>query len=100
MAKRSEVFRANAQRHPSKQSKKRALEHAAKKSRLKRKLHGHANLHAAKKATFALEPRPPKGTRPSRKSSRKSANRSKFDTNFELRAERKTASPHSRHDRG
>ncbi len=99
MATRSEQYRAQAQRHPSKQSKKKAAEHAAKKSRLKRKLKAHENVRAGKKATVALEPRPATA-RPSRKSSRASANRSKYDTNIELRAERAKKSPQSRYRSG
>jgi hypothetical protein len=99
MATRSEQYRAQAQRHPSKQSKKKSAEHASKKSRVKRKVAGRENVRAGKKATAALEPRPAKA-RPSRKSSRASANRMKYDTNLELRAERAKKSPESRYRSG
>lgn len=100
MATRSERFHAEEQRHASKRAKKRAAEHDAKKARIKRKLHAHENVHAGNKATVALEPRPAKGKRPSRKSSRKSANRSKFDTSQELRSEAKKATPEARYRGG
>jgi hypothetical protein len=99
MPTRSEQFRANEQRHASKKSKKKATEHATKKSRVKRKAKAHENVRAGKKATFALEPKKP-GARPSRKSSRKSANRAKFDTNIELRGERTKATPTARYRGG
>jgi hypothetical protein len=56
----------------------------------------HANAKSARKATYALETHTP-GKRPSRKSTRKSANRSKPDTNLELRAQRKKNSPEGRY---
>ena len=90
MATRSEQFHADAQRHPSKKSKKRAADHAAKKARAKRKAHAHENVRAGKKATVALESG-------SRKSTRKSANRSKFDAPIEVRGERTHATPAERH---
>jgi hypothetical protein len=98
MATRSEAFRAAQQRHQSKEARKRAGDHAVKKARIKRKLHAHENVHASKKATVALEPHE-KGKRPSRKSTRSSANRSKFDTNTELRGERSISRPESRFQR-
>ena len=91
MATRSEQFHAAAQKHASKKSRKRAAEHAVKKARVKRKLKAHENVHAAKKATVALE----KGG--SRKSTRKSANRSKFDAPNEVRGERAHATPEERY---
>ena len=99
MPTRSEQFHADAQRHPSKKSKKKASAHAAKKARVKRKLKAHANAHAGKKATFALEPHA-KGARPSRKSTRKGANRAKNDTNIEIRSEHAKATPTSRYRGG
>jgi hypothetical protein len=95
MATRSEAFRANQQRHRSKQAKKRAAEHAAKKDRIKRKAGAHENVHARKKATTALEAHP-KGKRPSRKSTRGSANRSKYDSSIERRGEMTHATPEAR----
>jgi len=90
MATRSEQFHADAQRHPSKKSRKRAADHATKKAREKRELGAHDNARAARKATFALE----KG---SRKSTRKSANRSKPAAPIEIRGERTHATPEERH---
>ncbi len=100
MATRSEQYRAQAQRHPSKQSKKKAANHAAKNSRVKRKVAARENVRAGKKATTALEPRPANGARPSRKSTRASANRMKYDTNIELRQDRRKRSPESRYRSG
>ena len=97
MATRSEQFRAAEQRHRSKRAAKKAKEHETKKERIKRKEHAHANVRAGKKATVALEPRPAKG-RPSRKSTRASANRAKSDVNVsELRAERTQATSDARY---
>lgn len=90
MATRSEQFHADAQRHASKKSRKRAADHATKKARKKREVKAHENARAARKATVALE----KG---SRKSTRKSANRSKFDAPTEIRGERTHATPSERH---
>lgn len=99
MPTRSEQFHANEQRHASKKSKKKASQHTTKKSRVKRKLNAHKNVHAGKKATFAFEPHTP-GARPSRKSTRGSANRARSDTNIELRSERTKATPTSRYRGG
>lgn len=90
MATRSEQFHADAQRHASKKSRKRAAEHATKKARVKRKVKAHENVRAGKKATVALQPG-------SRKSTRKSANRSKFDAPIEVRGERTHATPEERY---
>jgi len=90
MATRSEQFHAEAQKHPSKKSRKRAADHAAKKVRAKRKTKAHENVRAGKKATVALQP----GTR---KSTRKSANRSKFDAPSEIRGERAHATSDERY---
>jgi hypothetical protein len=97
MATRSELFHAQEQRHRSKTAKKRAKDHEAKKGRTKRSDQAHENVRAAKHASVALEPRPKKG-RPSRKSTRKSANRAKSDiTVSELRSVRRQAAPQRRH---
>ncbi len=99
MPTRSEQFHADAQRHPSKKSKKKAAAHAAKKSRVKRKLKAHDNARAGKKATVALEPKKA-GARPSRKSTRASANRAKYDSAIEIRSEHAKATPTSRYRGG
>jgi hypothetical protein len=96
MATRSEQVHAEEQRHATKKSKKKSAEHATKKARTKRKLAAHENVHAGKKATYALESRSAKG-KASRKSSRKSANRSKFDAPSEVRGERNHATPEARY---
>lgn len=93
MATRAEKFRATQERHPTERAEKKARDHEAKTGRIKRKLHVHTNARAGKKATVALEPRPAKG-RPSRKSTRASANRGRSDVAVsELRAERWHSSP-------
>ena len=96
MATRSEQYRAQAQRHTTKKSKKKAAAHAAKKGRIKRKLKAHENVRAGKKATVALEPRSTTA-RPSRKSSRKSANRLRSDTSIEVHSEYVKATPEARY---
>lgn len=57
-----------------------------KRSRLKKR--------TERKATYAIEA--PREGRPSRKSTRKSANRSKPDTNFNLREQQQKGSPEAR----
>ncbi len=97
MATRSEQFRATQQKHRSKRAAKKAKEHEVKKARPKRAEHAHENVHAAKKASVALEPRSAKG-KASRKSSRGSANRGRNDVNVsELRGERSQSSPEGRY---
>ena len=69
----------------------------------KRRGHGHTasrnvSAHAARKASFALEDSAT--GRPSRKSSRGSANHSKPDSNLKRRQTRATTSPKSRARRG
>lgn len=96
MATRSETFRSAQERthKPNKAAKKRA-------SRANHDPRGratHENRRAGRKATYALEPRVA-SKRPSRKSTRKSANRAKPDTNMNLRSERRQDSARSRHSR-
>ncbi len=93
MATRAEQFHANEEksgargRKPKRRSKKKPKKSAWK----------HQSHHADVKATHALEPRPSKGKRPSRVSSRASANRAKGDSSFEHREEDKKTSPDSRY---
>ena len=93
MATKAEKFRANEEktgikgRKPKRKSKKKP-----KKATWK-----HESHHADVKATHALEARPAKGKRPSRVSSRASANRAKGDASFERREEDKKTSPESRY---
>ena len=56
-------------------------------------LENHESKAAGEKASYAQEPAPAKGKRPSRKSTRKSANRAKADTNLTLRASRAKRAP-------
>lgn len=93
MATEAEKFHAKDQRHGiAPKARKRA---AAKKTRAEKLGAPHANERAGAKASYAAEA-PPKTGRPSRKSSRKGANRSKPDTNLNLREERQKSSPEAR----
>jgi hypothetical protein len=87
MATKAEQFRSREQKKgkPSKVSTKKPPK--AK--------WGRAKGHAASKATYALEPSAP-GTRPSRESSRSSANRAKPDTAYNLTEETKKGAPENR----
>ncbi len=82
MATRSEQFRSESQRKGG-AKKKRKNPAKTKPTR--------AKGHAAKKATYALEEKSAK--RPSRKSSRKSANRAKPDAALNVREEIQKGSP-------
>jgi hypothetical protein len=93
MATRAERFHADQEKSGDKGRKpKRKSKKKPKKSAWKRESH-----HAEVKATHALEPRPSKGKRPSRVSSRASANRAKGDASFEHRQEDKKTSADSRY---
>ncbi len=87
MATRAEQFRSTEQKKgkPSKVSAKKP-----RKAQWSR-----AKSHAASKATYALEPTAP-GARPSRESSRSSANRAKPDTAYNLTEETKKGAPENR----
>ncbi len=88
MATKAEQTRAEAEKKgPNpKKAKKAAQKKTAKKAGAS------TNKKAGKKATFAKETTAP-GKRPSRKSTRSSANRSKPDTNLTLRSERAKRAP-------
>jgi hypothetical protein len=93
MATRSEQYRAAAERHGEadqsvrkRPSRSKPGSPPAKRARSKKA--------AGRKATYALEPT--RARRPSRKSTRKSANRSKPDTNLTLREGRAKGSPKAR----
>jgi hypothetical protein len=93
MATRAEQIRANqARKGPSPKAKKR---HANKMAKLAKKGPRHANKTAGRKASFALEAGVSHG-RPSRKSTRASANRSKEDSTLEIREEFVKTSPTNR----
>jgi hypothetical protein len=88
MATKAEQFRANEQKSGAKGKKpKRRSTRKPKKAAWKRESH-----HAETKATHAIEERPSTGKRPSRVSSRGSANRAKGDASFERREEGKGTS--------
>jgi hypothetical protein len=57
----------------------------------------HVSQHAARKASTVLEE---SLDRPTRKSTRISANRAKRTTNLQLKAQRKVIEPRGRHDTG
>ena len=93
MATRSEQHHADEQRHKERESKtnkqgNRSKPGSAPGDRLRSK------KHAERKATHALEP--DRRGRPSRKSTRKSANRAKPDTNLNLREDLQKGSPEAR----
>ncbi|HVY44907.1 MAG TPA: hypothetical protein VHB21_03470 [Minicystis sp.] len=90
MATRSEQARAKEQRKGARPSiragrSKPGVE-PAERSREKE--------HAGRKATYAIEE--PRAGRPTRKSTRKSANRSKPDASFNLREQLQKGSPEAR----
>jgi hypothetical protein len=93
MATRAEQYKAAAERH--------GADDAAASKRAKASKPGSppakraaAKKAAGRKASYALEPK--RAGRPSRKSTRKSANRSKPDTNLTLREGRTKGSPEAR----
>jgi hypothetical protein len=93
MATKAEQQRAAEQRRgPTSKKRRRA---AAKKKRAEKLGAAHATKHAGKKASYALEG-PSKEGKASRKSTRGSANRSRPDTNMNLREEMTKGSPESR----
>jgi hypothetical protein len=90
MATRAEQEHANAQKKGmSRKAKKR---HAAKVAKTEKKGPAHARTRAGKKATVALEQGKKEG-RPSRKSTRASANRSKAEATLEIREEIQKGTP-------
>jgi hypothetical protein len=92
MPTRGEQFRYDQERKNKKAGAKRASKQSHKKGKEVRSTTG----RVGKKATYADEElKLTTGARPSRKSSRKSANRSKADSNLNLREERQKASPES-----
>jgi len=96
MATRAEKFRAAEERKPKRRAKKGPTgAHVAHDARGRKTS---PNRRAGRKATYALERRTP-GARPSRKSTRRSANRSKPDSNLERTRERKLNAPEARHAR-
>ncbi|WP_146646336.1 hypothetical protein [Labilithrix luteola] len=89
MATRSEARRAQSERTGVVKPQK-----ARKLAQRKAAVH-HDDARVAKKASYALEVSA-KGKRPSRKSTRKSANHIKADTNLVLRSGRATRTPEAR----
>lgn len=93
MATKAEQARAEKAKRGPKPKRVRKL--AQRKTEAEKHEHHEAKA-AGKKATYKKEPPPPKGKRPSRKSTRAGANRSKPDTNLNLRSERAKSAPKAR----
>jgi hypothetical protein len=91
MATRAEQFRAVEQKGRSAKKRRPARTKPGNPPALRKA----AKKHAARKATYALEDKPA-DKRPSRKSTRSSANRAKPDTNFNLRESMQKGSPEAR----
>lgn len=101
MATRSEQFRADEQRHSHnkpKNSGKESKVTGPTKQAPRAESRPRARTHTERKAAYALEETEP-GKRPSRKSSRKSANRAKPDTSFNLIEEIRKGSPKARFEK-
>ena len=96
MATRAEQFHADEQRSGQASSRRRR---GQTKPGVPTKKRSRAKEHAAKKAPYALEVTTD-GGRPSRKSTRKSANRAKPDTAFNATEELQKGSPESRYRKG
>jgi len=92
MATRAEQFHADEQRSGKTGTRKRRSRSKPGVPRAKR---SRAKEHAAKKAPYALE-LTVNGARPSRKSTRKSANRAKPDAAFNATEELRKGSPEAR----
>jgi len=92
MATRAERYRASVERERKKSPgrKRRVSVRKPKKSAW-----AHEKHHAGVKATHAYEPTAP-GTRPSRESTRGSANRAKPDSGYEITQETRFGAPESR----
>ena len=88
MATKAEQFRSTEER--TRRKKKRVSIKKPKKGAW-----GRSKSHAAKKATHALEPTEP-GKRPSRESTRSSANRAKPDAPFNITEETRKGAPSER----
>jgi hypothetical protein len=97
MATRSEQFHANEQRRGETPDDQRRRA-ARSKPGVPLTERSRAKKHAEKKATYALE-ETAAGAQPSRKSTRKSANRAKPDTNLTLRESLQKGSPEARYRR-
>ncbi len=91
MATRSQQHHAEAQRRGARNTKanKQGSKPGSTPSARSR-----TKMRAGRKATHAIEP--DRKGRPSRESTRKSANRAKPDTNFNLREQRQKGSPEAR----
>ena len=92
MATRGEDFRAEEQRKAQKPKKKAKAKHTHKKSEPILKKEG----RIGKKVSYAEETTPAAGEPPSRKSTRKSANRAKPDSQLNRREEMRKTSPDAR----
>ena len=95
MATRAQQFRAESQRTGAAKAKK-AKRAKGSKPGVPKAARSRDKKHAAKKATYALEPTPAKG-RPARKSTRSSANRAKADSGLNAREQLRKGSPEAKY---
>ncbi len=93
MATRSELFRYEVERSGPKKPKQAARPRGRADGASATVTHN-ASSRAAKHAAYALEPA--RGGRPSRKSSRKAANRQKTDVQFRMKRKTSEVRPESR----
>ena len=96
MATRSEQYHADAQRTGAAKAKK-AKKAKGSKPGVPKALRSRAKKHAGKKATYALEETKNPKARPARKSTRKSANRSKADAGLTGREQLRQGTPESKY---
>jgi hypothetical protein len=95
MAPRSEQFHAEQERLAREKKAKRA-----KRARAKKDEKAHAKTRTEGKATYAREENAAPGKRPSRKSTRKSANRAKPDASLSRVEAAKKGSPDAKFRKG
>lgn len=96
MATKAEWFRYEAERAGAKRAKSAPRRHGRGDGTGESQ--HNVSARAEKKATYVLETAP--GARPSRKSSRKSANRQKTDTQFRMKRAASEARPEGRAPKG
>jgi hypothetical protein len=97
MATRAERFRANAQRHGTPEEEV-TLRQARSKPGVAPKKRSRIKTSRNKTATYVVEDEPG-GGRPSRRSTRKTSNRAKADTNLILQAAREKSSSAARYEK-
>src|ERR1044072_53536 len=97
MATRSEQFHADTQRRCERDEQRRRRA-ARSKPGVAPSDRSRSKKHAEKNATYALE-EPSNGAPPSRKSTRKSANRAKPDASLNIRESLQKGSPEARYEK-